>query len=358
MLLHTADWHLGKILDGISLFEEQQDIFSRFCDEAKKLSPELILICGDLFDFAGKTDAAKGLFDTVMRRLTTECNCPIVITTGNHDDIPFTQSCIEPYLDRGVTFVHQTECTPMHFTVDGQSVYLYPFSYLSGEQMNALGASSVQQAYEMRLAATPRVLSMDGFHVAMAHGLILPQGNEAVDKLLAANKDNGSTLVDSALFSMFDYTALGHIHANLFAEYRCYYPGSPLIYDKKEIGQPKGYNTVSFSHGRASVQRHALYPKHPTVRLTGEFDAIEQNPPAYAKNAYLYLELWDTVPKKDGLERMQRIFPHLVNLRYRLDTPKRNDRRIDGMAERFALFLSHCGQTITDDELAILKQLE
>ncbi len=353
MLLHTADWHLGKVLDGVCLLAEQRELFSRFCDEVNELQPELMLVCGDLFDFAGKTEEARELFDDIMSRITREVGCPVVITTGNHDDVKMTLDACKPYPN--VTYVHAYGHPPMQFTVDGNAVWLYPFPYMTVKQQKALGAESLQQALEMQIASMPRVLSMNCFHVAMAHGLILPQGNESVAKLLAANKDNGATLVDSALFSAFDYTALGHIHANLFAEYRCYYASSPLTYDKKEIGQPKGYNTVSFAGGFARVTRHPLYQKHPVMRLSGSFDEIERDPPAQAKLAYLYLELEDTLPKTDGLARMKAIFPNLVNLRYRL--PEVRVAAGEEIAEQFAVFLSHCGFRVDDAERESLKQI-
>ena len=49
-IIHTADWHLGKNLEGHSRLPEQALFlkdFVRVCDEEQ---PDLILIAGDVFD--------------------------------------------------------------------------------------------------------------------------------------------------------------------------------------------------------------------------------------------------------------------------------------------------------------------
>lgn len=358
MLLHTADWHLGKVLDGVPLLEEQRDWFMRFCDMAASLKPELILICGDLFDYSGQTDEARHLFDTVMERLFGECACPIVATTGNHDEQKWLETCCKQYESRGFHLVTKLPAEPLYFVIDSFAVAVHPIPFLTAETIRSLGADSIQQAMETVIGSLKEEISPEIFQVVMAHGLILPQGNEAVTRLLDANHDSGATLVDSALFEPFDYTALGHIHANLSAQYRCYYAGSPLVYDKKEIGQPKGFNTVTFMPNNAQVKHYSLVQKHPVRCLEGSFDEIESAPPENAKDAYLYLSLTDTVPKKNGFSRMKALFPRLINMRYALLDSGLSYMENSGLAEQFAAFLFHCGETVTDRELEILKQLE
>ena len=357
MLLHTADWHLGKILDGVSLLPDQWDWFMRFCDSAAAKQPQLILIAGDLFDFGGRNAQAKALFDAIMDRLTTQCGCPIAAIPGNHDDVGWLKACFAPYTEKGLLLIDSVFAPPLQFTVDSFPVLLYAIPYLTAKELNALGADTVQQAMERIFARMKAQMPGGAYTIAMAHGLILPQGNEAVDRLLAANHDSGATLVDSALFSGFDYTALGHIHANLFAEYRCYYAGSPLIYEQKEIGQPKGYNAVYFTQNGTVLQRLSLPPVHPVLRLTGSFDALLQDPPAQARDAYLYLELTDTVPKKDGMQRLKQCFPHLLRLRYASESevifPESSS-----ISGQFGAFLSHCGEQISKEEWELFLQLE
>ena len=47
-IVHTADWHLGKILNGKQLLEDQKYILTQFKQHMEKEQPDLIVIAGDL----------------------------------------------------------------------------------------------------------------------------------------------------------------------------------------------------------------------------------------------------------------------------------------------------------------------
>ena len=49
-ILHTADWHLGKKLDGFSRLEEQILVMNEIVEIADEQQVDLVLIAGDLFD--------------------------------------------------------------------------------------------------------------------------------------------------------------------------------------------------------------------------------------------------------------------------------------------------------------------
>ncbi|MEG1377269.1 MAG: exonuclease subunit SbcD, partial [Myroides sp.] len=61
-ILHTADWHLGKRLDGFSRFEEQIDVMNEIVEIADRENVDLILIAGDLFDAFNPAVEAVDLF--------------------------------------------------------------------------------------------------------------------------------------------------------------------------------------------------------------------------------------------------------------------------------------------------------
>ncbi|PZM69304.1 exonuclease sbcCD subunit D, partial [Enterococcus faecium] len=48
--LHTADWHIGKKLQGYDLIEDQRHVLSSILDIAKEEKVEAIVIAGDLYD--------------------------------------------------------------------------------------------------------------------------------------------------------------------------------------------------------------------------------------------------------------------------------------------------------------------
>ena len=83
---HTADWHLGKNLEGHSRLPEQvlfAEDFIRICQEEK---PDLILIAGDIYDSYNPSAAAEKLFYETLKKLSRGGQCVTVIISGNHDN--------------------------------------------------------------------------------------------------------------------------------------------------------------------------------------------------------------------------------------------------------------------------------
>ena len=49
-ILHTSDWHLGKTLNNITRYEEQQEFIDEIAEIAKDENVDIILISGDIYD--------------------------------------------------------------------------------------------------------------------------------------------------------------------------------------------------------------------------------------------------------------------------------------------------------------------
>lgn len=63
-ILHTSDWHLGKMLFGRSLLEDQTYFVDRvFLPLVEREHPDLILLAGDVFDRPIAPVEAIQLFD-------------------------------------------------------------------------------------------------------------------------------------------------------------------------------------------------------------------------------------------------------------------------------------------------------
>ena len=66
-LLHTADWHLGKKLEGRDRLEEQKLVMRELCELAERHDVDLVLAAGDIFDVYTPGAAAEELFyDSVL----------------------------------------------------------------------------------------------------------------------------------------------------------------------------------------------------------------------------------------------------------------------------------------------------
>lgn len=85
ILLHSADWHLGKRLENHSRLPEQQEFLIEFCAIAEREKPHVILISGDIYDHFQPSNEAAELFYQIISKLSCAGTIPIIVIAGNHD---------------------------------------------------------------------------------------------------------------------------------------------------------------------------------------------------------------------------------------------------------------------------------
>ena len=85
-VLHTADWHIGKILHKHALKNEIQAFFNWLLDVISQEHVNLLLVSGDIFDLANPSSKDREIYYRFLSRLAAT-ETQIIITGGNHDSI-------------------------------------------------------------------------------------------------------------------------------------------------------------------------------------------------------------------------------------------------------------------------------
>jgi len=82
--LHTADWHVGKTLQGRSRLDEYEQLSAEIVDIAKRERIDCLLLAGDIFDSPAPTaDAQRVVCDALAE--IAGAGMAAVIVGGNHD---------------------------------------------------------------------------------------------------------------------------------------------------------------------------------------------------------------------------------------------------------------------------------
>jgi exonuclease SbcD len=84
-LLHTADWHLGKLLNDQSRDEEHARFLDWLLEVVKEHEIDAIVLAGDVFDSANPPQSALGRYYDFVSALFRQGNCALAIISGNHD---------------------------------------------------------------------------------------------------------------------------------------------------------------------------------------------------------------------------------------------------------------------------------
>src|SRR5690606_33868196 len=304
-ILHTADWHLGKKLDGISRMKEQIEVLDEIVDIADQEAVDMVLIAGDLFDtFTPNTEAVE-LFCKTLKRLSNNGKRPVVAISGNHDAPNFIDAPDPLARECGIILIGHPNAaiTPFeleHFKIvqsDEGFIELkiqstdFPVRlihtpyvnemrlkrYLGEDKADELKQVLAQQWHEL----AERYCDDQGVNLLTTHLYMNKRGGELLEEPDGEKPlkiGNADMIYSSAIPQQIQYTALGHIHSfkNVGTENQpVVYSSSPLCYSFSEAGQTKYVAIIeAFPNQNVSVQKTALTKGKPLYRKT--FDSVDK----------------------------------------------------------------------------------
>lgn len=84
-LFHTADWHLGKLVQGVYMTDDQRYVLEQFLQAIDEERPDAVIIAGDLYDRALPPVEAVDLLDEILAEIVLKRKVPVLSIAGNHD---------------------------------------------------------------------------------------------------------------------------------------------------------------------------------------------------------------------------------------------------------------------------------
>lgn len=85
-IIHTADWHLGHALHGISRHYEHQKFLDWLLEQLSRQQADVLMVAGDIFDTANPSAAAQTqLYDFLVQAGRENPQLDIILIGGNHD---------------------------------------------------------------------------------------------------------------------------------------------------------------------------------------------------------------------------------------------------------------------------------
>src|SRR3954449_8516169 len=86
-ILHTSDWHVGKVLKGRSRHEEHIRVLAQIVEIAREERPDLVIVAGDLYDSAAPAADSTRVVTRALSALR-RTGAQVVAIGGNHDNGP------------------------------------------------------------------------------------------------------------------------------------------------------------------------------------------------------------------------------------------------------------------------------
>lgn len=77
-IVHTGDWHIGKIVNEYSMIEEQKYYLDKLVELLREKEAEALIISGDIYDRSVPPAEAVELLDTILSKIILELKIPVL----------------------------------------------------------------------------------------------------------------------------------------------------------------------------------------------------------------------------------------------------------------------------------------
>ena len=264
-VLHTADWHLGKMLGDLDRSDEHRRFLAWLRDVLAREHVDVLIIAGDIFDTANPPQSAERMYFEFLANVYRETKCPVVVTGGNHDSPAHLEA---PSRVLRTLHVHVTGALPENIndllvplpSADHPKLVIAAVPFLRDRDLRtgAFGQtadeireelrSGIEAVYQRTAKACEAFRNKGAAVLAMGHLTVTGARVSESERVVHVG---GLGKVDHKVFPEdFDYVALGHLHRpQTIGSEAIRYSGSPIPLSFSECEDIKQVRLLDFGNG-------------------------------------------------------------------------------------------------------------
>lgn len=365
-ILHTADLHLGRQFNGISLDEDHQAVLDQIIQIILAHRPDVLVIAGDVFDRAAPPASAVRQLNAFLTRVAHETATAVVMIAGNHDSGDRI-GAMSIMTDAGRALIRGPVAADEHPLVleDAHGPVAFsalPFSYeyAARECFRDESIDAPEDVLRAQIAAARRHVPDGARWVVVAHGFVAGANISESERSLV--RVGGIETVGSDVFDGAHYVALGHLHRPQSAgAAHIRYAGAPLAFGFDEWCEPKSISLVDLdADGFATIQEIPCVPLRGVRVMRGKMADIVLNDPS---PDFVKVVLTDDAPLIDPMKRLREVFPNACQLVYARDERASEFKpssqaqiEINDPVQVIGNFLEYVrGEKLTEAELALVS---
>ena len=364
-ILHTSDWHVGKVLKGQSRVDEHLAVLGEVVEVARAERPDLVVVAGDLFDTAAPTPDSTRIVTRALSALRGT-GAAVVAIAGNHDN-GAALDALRPWADAaGITLRGTVRDRVGEHVIDGvtgagQAWRLVALPFLSqryavrATEMFALSAAEATQTYADHVGRLLARLT-EGFDGGVVN--LVTAHLTVVGGMLGGGERDAHTIqayaVPATVFpTSAHYVALGHLHRRQSVLGPCpvHYSGAPLAIDFGEEENTPSVTVVEVTAATAAKTRDVpLTSATPLRTIRGTLAELSTMDTGDA-----WLRVYVAEQPRAGLrEAVQEVLPRALEVRIdpallaETEAPQRAQRSGRAARDLFADYLSSRGHADPD----------
>ncbi len=340
-IMHTADLHIGKVVNEFSMLEDQKYIFKQMLDIMRKEKVELLLLAGDIYDRSVPSADAVELFDWFLTEIS-KLNVVVAMISGNHDSGERLSFGSELLKKQQVHIVGNIQNSHIPVTLQDQygkiNLWFLPFfrpaELKQLKEQEALELRDYDKAVEVLINKMP--LKKDERNVLLTHHFVVNCGSELEEPEQVEESDSEQPLsiggieqVDYHRFDDFDYVALGHLHgAQRVGRDMVRYSGSPLKYSFSEQFHHKSVVLIDMEEkGKISFELCPLKPMRDVRKIKGKLEDLIKKDVVESENPedYIGVTLTNEEEIYDAITTLRAYYPNIMQLSFERKSEKGKD---------------------------------
>jgi len=327
-IMHTGDWHIGKIINQRHMTLDQEYILEALVKVMESEKPDVLVVAGDIYDRAVPPVEAVELLDKVLSKILLGLKIPILMIAGNHDSPDRLGFGSELLRDQGLYIAGRfTRDIPKVILTDEYGVinfYLIPYAppAVVREVLSCSEVCDHDTAMQAIVARIRENWNPEERNIVVTHGFV--RGTEELEmseseKPLSVTLAVGGTdYVDIKHFDGFTYTALGHLHGPQQAGCsRVRYAGSLLKYSFSEAKQQKSATVAHIGQdGKLILDYKTLLPLRDMRRIKGTLKDLLDPAVYHDTNIedYLHVTLTDEGELIEPMSKLRTVYPNILSL--------------------------------------------
>lgn len=374
---HLSDLHIGKQLHHYSLIEDQKHILNEVTAYAQELSPDAVVIAGDIYDKSVPSAEAVTLFDEFLTKLADlRPQVPVLIISGNHDSaqrLDYASRILgrqNIYIAGSVPSKKEEHLKKITLTDEFGEVDFYLLPFMKPGYIRGL-AESEEDIPVSYSRAVHFVLEREKFdtskrNVLVSHQFYTGSGStpDTCDSELFSV--GGIDNVEIGPLTQFDYVALGHLHGAQKVQIpEIRYCGTLLKYSVSEAGHTKSLHLVTLGRKgeAAKIEFLPLHPLRDVRTIRGELKEIIESAGKENRDDYVSVTLTDETDPYRPKEQLEKVYSHILEIRMDNTRTRRRLEEFDDeveIADPLTVFNDFYqeiqGRALSEEERGYLQQ--
>ncbi|MCD8823289.1 exonuclease SbcCD subunit D [Mammaliicoccus sciuri] len=314
-ILHTADWHIGKTINGQSLIEDQKFILSKLFDAIKEHQPDIVVISGDLYDLHYPNKESMVVLENALSTINLELNTPVIAISGNHDGKERLNYGERWFEKTGLNIITGYDQLLEPIKVNDVNIYVMPY-FTPADIRHVFEVKDIHthhEATEFIVHKMKEVIKEDETNILIGH--LFVAGGESTDSERPLSIGTIET-VSADTFEIFDAVLLGHLHHPfaIKSDY-IFYSGTPMQYSFSEANQSKGYRLFDFGHKSFKQSFIPIEPRRAFQVIQASYeDVIHEKLDIKHREDYFHFKLSDMDHVTDPLMKIRSIYPNTLQI--------------------------------------------